>query len=291
LSNSKPNLPIVGAAVPLKALSEHVEWLVTNHRDLEIQDAVYVPIFDNRWEHLEGTAGLPDGITRAGWRSIAAEARALLTRHQGRVSIHGPFVGMPLISFDREIQAIVKTRLKQTLAFAEAVGATQMVLHSPWTFLGGPYMPYASTAGYQQVIGLTMSLMADIVPLAEEIGCTILFEGVFDKHPGPLLALIQAFNTDTVRMSLDTGHAHIHYLQGGPPVDQWVREAGPYLAHMHLQDGDGCADRHWAPGRGSINWYAVFDALAELPEMPRLILETRQIDEGAAWLAAQGYAR
>jgi sugar phosphate isomerase/epimerase len=74
-------------------------------------------------------------------------------------------------------------------------------------------------------------------------------------------------------------------------VDQWVREAGAYLAHMHLQDGDGCADRHWAPGRGSINWYAVFDALAELPEMPRLILETQQIDEGAAWLAAQGYAR
>lgn len=288
---TKLSLPLMGASTTVKALPEHLDWLVAEQRDLELQDAVYTPIFDNRWDHLEGIPGISQSVTRAGWRTLTEQATTHLNGYQGRISIHGPFVGLPMLSIDREIQAIVKTRLRQTVAFADAVGATQIVLHSPWTFLGGPYMPYASTEGRQQVIAMTRRLLTDILPLAEAAGCTLLFEGVFDKHPGPLLTLIRSFETETVKLSLDTGHAFINHLQGGPPVDQWVREAGSLLAHVHLQDGDGCADRHWAPGRGNINWYAFFEAIAELPETPRLILETRQIREGAAWLAAQGYAR
>lgn len=284
-------LPVVGASTTVKALPTHVEWLVADQRDVELQDPVYTPIYDDRWDHLEGIPGLSNEITRADWETVTTQARALLAHHRGRRSIHGPFAGLPLASIDREIQAVTKQRLRQTLAFAQTIGADQIVLHSPWTFLGGPYMPYASMAGQQQVIALTMRLLEEIVDLAETAGCTLLFEAVYDKSPGPVLNLVRAFDTETVRFSLDTGHAHISYLQGGPPVDQWIREAGPLLAHIHLQDGDGCADRHWAPGRGSISWYAVFEALAELPEMPRLILETHQIREGAAWLADQGYVR
>lgn len=285
------SLPLVGAAALIKVLPQHLEWLTDDQRDLEIQDAVYTPIFDNRWDHLDGIPGLPDAITRAGWEEIAHRTSSMLNGYRGRISVHGPFVGLPISSFDREIQDVVRVRLKQTVAFAHAIGATQIVLHSPWTFLGGPYMPYASTMGRQQLVALTLRLFEEILPRAEMTGCTLLFEAVFDKHPEPLLQLIRAFDSDLVRMSLDTGHAYINHLQGGPPVDQWIREAGPLLAHVHLQDGDGCADRHWAPGRGSINWYAVFEALAELPEMPRLILETQQVREGAAWLAQCGYVR
>jgi sugar phosphate isomerase/epimerase len=73
-----------------------------------------------------------------------------------------------------------------------------------------------------------------------------------------------------------------------------VRDAGALLAHLHVQDNDGLWDRHWAPGRGNINWYALFEALGELAHRPRLVLETRNKEDvarGAAWLAAQGYVR
>jgi sugar phosphate isomerase/epimerase len=47
------------------------------------------------------------------------------------------------------------------------------------------------------------------------------------------------------------------------------------LAHVHLQDVDGYADRHWHPGDGRIAWRPVFAALAALAERPRLTLEVR----------------
>lgn len=65
------------------------------------------------------------------------------------------------------------------------------------------------------------------------------------------------------------------------------------LTHVHLQDTDGFADRHWAPGEGNIPWVAAFRALGRLTSNPRLILELRNHDDvrkGAAHLAALGLA-
>jgi sugar phosphate isomerase/epimerase len=66
------------------------------------------------------------------------------------------------------------------------------------------------------------------------------------------------------------------------------------LAHVHLQDADGYADRHWAPGKGTIHWHAVFAALKQIDAKPRLVLELadhRQIRDAANWLIAQGLGR
>jgi len=94
--------------------------------------------------------------------------------------------------------------------------------------------------------------------------------------------------------SLDTGHAnYAHISTGAPPVDYYVETAGDMLTHVHLQDTDGFADRHWAPGEGNIPWVAVFRALGRLTSNPRLILELRNHDDvraGAAHLAALGLA-
>ena len=76
-------------------------------------------------------------------------------------------------------------------------------------------------------------------------------------------------------------------------MDHYVRAAGAMLSHVHLQDSDGFADRHWQIGRGSIMWHSVFGALAELPDMPRLLLELREAADllpSAKWLAEVGLA-
>ncbi len=69
---------------------------------------------------------------------------------------------------------------------------------------------------------------------------------------------------------------------------------GPLLGHLHLQDSDGNIDRHWAPGKGNLNWYALFEALGTLSHNPRLILEIKakdQLRQSAAWLEERGLAR
>jgi sugar phosphate isomerase/epimerase len=77
-----------------------------------------------------------------------------------------------------------------------------------------------------------------------------------------------------VRVSLDTGHAnYAHLSTGGPPIDYYVHAAGDLLHHVHLQDTDGYADRHWNPGEGNVPWREVFRALGRLSSNPRLILE------------------
>ena len=65
-------------------------------------------------------------------------------------------------------------------------------------------------------------------------------------------------------------------------------------AHVHLQDADGYADRHWPLGYGNINWRAIFAQLAGITSNPRLIIEIRdksQIQASAAHLAALGLAQ
>jgi len=90
-----------------------------------------------------------------------------------------------------------------------------------------------------------------------------------------------------------TGHAFVMQQIGGPPPDQWVRDAGLLLAHVHLEDTDGLLDRHWAPGEGSVNWFALFDALGELSHEPRLLLEIdhAKVGQGADWLIERGFVR
>ncbi|MCX7328327.1 MAG: TIM barrel protein, partial [Hyphomicrobiales bacterium] len=66
------------------------------------------------------------------------------------------------------------------------------------------------------------------------------------------------------------------------------------LHHVHLQDSDGHADRHWNPGEGDIQWHAVFRALGRLSSDPRLILEVRDkatVRAGAEHLIGLGLAQ
>ena len=53
--------------------------------------------------------------------------------YTGRLGIHGPFWGFKIDSQDPLIRSVVTRRLLQGLEACEMVGATQMVIHSPFT--------------------------------------------------------------------------------------------------------------------------------------------------------------
>lgn len=270
------NLPTVGAAMPISALPDYREWIIADQRDLELQDAVSAEILDGDW------------------RGRAQQARALLAGYSGRLGIHGPFDGLSLLSRDPRMRALVSERMCTALEFAAELGATHMVVHSPWLFFGHPQVAHAPGQRRDEEFALIHDTLAAPLARAVAIGCTLVIENIVDTNPAPLLALVESFGSDHVRMSLDTGHAFLTNRIGGPPPDQWVRAAGRLLGHVHLQDNDANLDRHWAPGDGGINWYALFDALGELSHTPRLILEIREkagIARAAAWLAARGLAR
>lgn len=270
-------LPLsIGAALPMSALPTYRDWLITGQRDLEIQD-----FYDNNQLDEE-------------WRPRLRAARHHLDGYQGRLGIHGPTDGLPLITVDKRVRALVQDRLKQGLAVCAELGGTHMVLHSPFDCFGHPQMHHSWSQGLQQEIDAAHAGLDALVPLAMQINCTLMIEVCYDTAITPLLSLVQSFNSPFVRLSLDTGHALIMHQYGGPMPDQWVSEAGAWLGHLHLQDVDGQLDRHWPPGMGNVNWPALFAALSVLNHQPRLVLELKEparIPQAMRYLNGLGLAQ
>lgn len=267
---------LIGAALPINDLATYRDWLIADQRDLEIQDFYNNNLLDEDW------------------RPLVQQAKAVLDGYSGRLGIHGPTDGLPLLTIDKRVRALVQDRLRQGLAVCAELGGTHMVLHSPFDCFGHPQMHHSWSQGLQQEIDDTHAVLDAIVPLAAQINCTLMIEVSYDIAITPLLSLVQSFNSPFVRLSLDTGHALIMHQYGGPMPDQWVREAGAWLGHVHLQDVDGHLDRHWPPGMGNVNWAALFEALSTLEHQPRLVLELREparIAQAMRYLSDRGLAQ
>lgn len=252
-------LPLLGAAMSIRELAEFQDFILAENRDLELQDFIEVAT-------LQGD-----------WKARADSARTLLAGYTGRLGIHGPFWGLNIATPDPDVRTIVTRRMMQGPEVCEYLGATQMVIHSPyttWDFNNLDNFP--NRAAYDRVLEACHATMAEPVRRAEEIGVTMVIENIEDKDPDIRRILADSFESPAMAVSIDTGHAHYaHGATGAPPVDYYVRRAGNRLQHIHLQDADGYADRHWGIGEGTIRWHQVFRALGELTSSPRLILELR----------------
>ena len=273
-----PDLPHPGAAAYLSDLADIPGlrgWI--DGRDVEIRDFTVLGA-------LSGTR----------WREIAAQVKAEFAGHSGRIGLHGPFLGFAIDQPDPDLRRIVQDRMLTALAALEMFGRQgHMVLHSPFTTWSG-FNRGTEMDDQQGMIERTLDCLAPVVKRAEETGATLVIENCEDRDPMERVDLVRAFHSTAIQVSLDTGHAHYaHGSTAAPPVDAYVRAAGARLAHVHLQDADGVADRHWALGRGTIRWHGVFMALRELPAMPRLILEMAQAGDiltSARYLEREGLA-
>lgn len=250
-------LPVIGAALGVPELRDFRDWIRDKERDVELQTF-----------HEPAVIG-------GDWTPFADEARRIMDGHAGRLGIHGPFWGFTIHSRDPEMRRLVTRRMETGLDICAAVGATQMVIHSPystWDYNNLDNWP----TNRATVIENVHDTLRDVVRRAEDQGVTLVIENIEDIDPRDRLRLAQSFDSPAVRVSVDTGHAtYAHVTTGAPPVDYFIAAAGEMLDHVHLQDADGYADRHWAIGEGAILWPSVFRALARLHARPRLILELR----------------
>lgn len=270
------DLPIVGAAMMIEEIEAHRDWLLEKPRDLEIQNFFKAEILESDWQPL---------VDRAG---------TLLDGHEGRLGIHGPFWGFSIDSMDPDVRTIVTKRMNQSLDACAALGATQMVIHSPYTTWS--HNNFDNNEGAREnLIERCHRTLGDVVKRAEDLGIVLVIENIEDVDPHERVRLAASFNSPSVAVSIDTGHAlYAHGSTGAPPVDYFVTAAGDRLQHVHLQDADGYADRHWSLGEGTMRWPALFSAIGRLTSAPRLIIELRDksgIEASTAYLAALGLAQ
>lgn len=248
---------LIGAALGRNDLEIYADWLREEPRDLELQS----------FHTAEVLCG--------DWQPLADEVNKKLDGFSGRLGIHGPFWGFTVASQDPDVRAIAAKRMDQGLDVCKALKATQMVIHSPYTTWDYNNLDQTETARADVIERAHLTLWA-AVKRAEDQGVQLVIENIEDINPVDRLHLARSFGSDAVKLSIDTGHAHYaHVTNGAPPVDYFVKAAGNMLHHVHLQDAEGHADRHWAIGEGTIRWAAVFRALADLESNPRLVLELR----------------
>lgn len=270
------DLPILGAAMTLKDVELNRDWLLEKPRDLELQDFV------------------PAEVLCGDWQPLVERAKQLLDGHQGRLGMHGPFMGLNIASADPDVRALVARRMEQALDVAAALNITQIVIHSPYTtWMHNNLDNWPEQR--QRVFEMTHQTLDAAVKRAEDEGRVFVLENIEDKDPADRRRLVESFNSRAFALSIDTGHAaYATGSTGAPPVDYFANDAGNLLQHVHLQDADGYADRHWPVGHGSINWRAFFARLAGITSNPRLIIEIRdksQIKASAAYLANLGLAQ
>ncbi|WP_022702662.1 sugar phosphate isomerase/epimerase family protein [Pseudorhodobacter ferrugineus] len=267
--------PVLGAALTLDMLALQRDWMLSAPRDLEIQSFC-----------------LPHALN-GDLAPLIARAKQLIDGLTGRIGLHGPYVGFSLDTPDPDVALIAQARMLKALEVCEALGATQMVIHSPvtmWDHGNQQVSPYDAMSQIERV----RYTLGPVLKRAEDTGVGLVLENIEDVDPLARCRMVDALKSPALTVSLDTGHAqYAHVMAGAPPVDAYVMAAGKRLSHVHLQDSDGFADRHWHPGDGPLNWLAIFAALRALPQMPRLILEVndlRNVTRGAVNLAALGLA-
>jgi sugar phosphate isomerase/epimerase len=269
---------MLGAATHVADLHINRDWFLSGNRDLEIGDAADPNLLDDRDEQ----------------QRRADEVNTLLDGHTGRRGVHGPFRGVPLNSPDRLFQQLVAKRYIQAVEFTAMLRGTHMVIHSPFNGWVNPFTFNGDPGELEKNIELIEATLADVLPVAEHHGVILVLENIHDFNCFPVLATMQAINHSNLRMSLDIGHCQLRVPQGGMPNDQYIREAGPWLEHIHIQDNDALSDRHWAPGDGLINFHSIFEALRLGDQNPRMIIELKDkaaVRRGAAYLKERGYAK
>ncbi|MCA0044771.1 sugar phosphate isomerase/epimerase family protein [Celeribacter litoreus] len=251
----------IGACLTTAQIADHRDWLFEAERDIEIQDFM-------------GYASLKDEF-----EDRIAAAKAALDGHSGRVGIHGPFEGLDIDNKDAELRPLITARFLKALEAADRIGARQMVLHSPYT-LWYQNNRLASRGYAEAKLARIHETLVPVVKASEEMGITLVIENIHDVDPATRRAMVDSFNSDAIALSIDTGHAHLaRCMSGAPPVDYFVRDARHQLQHVHIQDLDGHADRHWAPGEGEIEWAAVFRAFADCESAPHLVLELEHAED------------
>jgi sugar phosphate isomerase/epimerase len=73
------------------------------------------------------------------------------------------------------------------------------------------------------------------------------------------LRMIEDVNSPAFGINLDPSHT----FPVGDFPNVSVYRLGKHIVHLHVSDNDGVTNVHWRPGRGKIDWVAMFRALKE----------------------------
>ncbi|PLY02739.1 MAG: AP endonuclease, partial [Desulfuromonas sp.] len=198
-----------------RSLHAHLPW---SRRD------EFLPLFD------ELGLGIEIGLTGPDLDQIDEETvypAQLLP--PAPVTIHAPFNDLNPGASDPRILEVTRTRLRQTLSIADRTGAKLIVCHP-----GYEHWRYAGNIDLW--LEACLDFWPELLQRADQIGCDIVLENVFDTHYQALHRLLTSINHPRLGHCFDIGH---WFLFSKVTIPEWLDAMGPFLKHLHLHDNTG----------------------------------------------------
>ncbi|MGD0645019.1 MAG: sugar phosphate isomerase/epimerase family protein [Candidatus Bathyarchaeia archaeon] len=162
-------------------------------------------------------------------------------------SLHAPFADINLASPNKPMLNTSMKRLKQSMAYANTLGAKLWVFH-PGTQTGiSQFYPGADWKQNSRSI-------QELYKAAEEIGVNIAIENLPGKY-WFLMSKPEEFTRFYKETSLpigivmDLGHAHLE-----AQIEPFFNLLADKIVHVHASDNNGVEDQHLGIGEGKIDW-------------------------------------
>ena len=119
-----------------------------------------------------------------------------------------------------------------------------------------------------------MSLKA-IVEKADQLGVCLCIENMFPRsnslvEPQDFVPVFESF--PSLRLTLDTGHAHMQ-SKGGRRALDFIDRFGDRIDHIHANDNFGKEDNHLPIGAGTVDFPKIIRALREIGYNKTITLE------------------
>jgi len=187
------------------------------------------------------------------------------------VTFHAPFYDTDLSSSDPDIWDCAVQEMMQALQVASLLRAENVTLHvrskaelTRWSA--------------DNLVALQRALNR-LMRVAAERNMTLAVENLhplgFTGQKEDFLRLFEAYPAHLVGACIDTGHAHL----GGNLVElAQVLAARAFVAHLHDNSALG-RDEHLIPGRGTIPWKELIDALQTNGFTGRKVVESVRIED------------
>ena len=185
-------------------------------------------------------------------------------------TIHSPFMDLSPGSPDPEIRTITRKRLEQVLRLIPLFRPVTVVCHTGYDHRRYWHMK-------DEWLEKSLETWVWFAEAVNNKGALLMLENVYEQGPDDIVAFFERLPEDQVGFCLDTGHQNVF---SETHMTRWVKSLGPYLKQLHLHDNGGEQDEHLAPGKGQIDFVALFDQLSSTGISPVVVtLEPHKEDD------------
>ncbi len=171
--------------------------------------------------------------------TLSSYKERLKTLGTDDVILHGPFLDLNPVSYDREIRRVSMLRYAQAYEAARELGAGKIVYHSCMY----PDIYYAQ--GWAE---RAADFYREFLETRRDV--EVVVENVYDRELMLLVDMVEEIEAPNFHLCLDVGHAN--RFAGAVSLKEWARQMHAYVTHVHLHDNDGAWDSHKALGEGTV---------------------------------------